>query len=266
MELPEIVTKEIGPLPAWGWAVAGIGGFVLSRKLGGLFGGGSEKAPATPAGSPDAGDTGSGATGVPGDGFGGYGYAGGLGGASWTTGTSNVGQLSDPVIQTNDEWRAKVVAALAKQGYAALVVDSALTRYLAGEQLDQTAAAIVDRAISSVGFPPNPPTLVPSVVAPSQNPSPQPGKVIPALGAQTYLVRPDDGDIAIFLTDYAAIRWIADGNEVDALGKSGQVHSAGVVNGTVQPYAISRSRLDGLAKIGGPPQYPSDYKGPRTVW
>src|ERR1700757_3345513 len=42
----EGISKKIGPLPAWGWAVVVIGGFLLYKK----FAGGSSTSPNGPAG------------------------------------------------------------------------------------------------------------------------------------------------------------------------------------------------------------------------
>lgn len=262
-DLPDWLTRDIGPLPVWGWAAAGIGGFVLSKKLkgGGILGGGKKDtgtadAAADPAAGADPG------------GFGGY-QASGPGGA--VTSYPNIGVVTPGTgaeqLGTNDQWRAKVVKGMIENGFGSIQVDSALTKYLAGEQLTSTEGGIVDKAISIYGFPPNPPTLVPSTLPPptAPNPVPQPGVVIPSLGPQQYLVRPDDQDIAIFLTDYIAARWVPDWHEVEALARSGAVHAA-ATSPQVVPYEIMRARLSGLQKIGPPPTYPNGYEGPRTTW
>jgi prophage DNA circulation protein len=59
-DLPEVVTRKVGPLPAWGWVAAIVGAYVVYR----VFSGGSQSGTATVVGSsPAATDTGDGDTG-----------------------------------------------------------------------------------------------------------------------------------------------------------------------------------------------------------
>mgnify|MGYP007078663329 FL=1 len=75
------------------------------------------------------------------------------------------------------------------------------------------------------------------------------------------LVRCDDGDIAVFVTDGVKKSWVRDPNAYVSLRDVGIAEAA--PDGS--PYLISRTAVDSLALVGMAPQYRPDYDGPRTA-
>lgn len=175
MSAGDAFSKEIGAgplkLPLWGWAIAGVGGVFLARKIGGLGGAGaSTSAPADTSTSGDLPAGGvltlgaNGAVGVPG------------------------GALS-PVTSTitdNDQWRVAAISALVGDGYDALLASTAVQKYLDGEVLTTFEKAAISYALTRIG--PTPLPVLPPIGAPTPTPTPTPpttGPPKPAPGQQS---------------------------------------------------------------------------------
>lgn len=153
------LSKQVGPLPVWGWAVAVIGGIALAlvARRSGLFGASStSRATSSPEPEPEQPflpyDAPGGAV-VP------------LPGSGPTEGTDN-----RPT--TNDEWRAVALRRLTSEGYGAFAVDRALGLWFASQDLNPQQAAIIDRALVLLGQPPDPPSVGPPVTPPVGTPEP----------------------------------------------------------------------------------------------
>ncbi len=158
------LTREVGPLPVWGWLVALVGGvgvgFMITRGLGSGSGSGGR----TPANSETGGSL------VPG----GSGAVGGAVGLPFAPAIA--GDAVDDGFQDNTEWRAAALAALQATGqFGALETDRALGLYLEGRQLDTGQAEIIERALDAVGMPPFPPAVAPAVNPPASTDTPSQG-------------------------------------------------------------------------------------------
>ena len=145
----ETLTREVGPLPVWGWGVALVGGVVVGRAVSRQFAG-----------------SGSGSGGPAPDGLGSVGGAGASGYVGGAVGLPSAAQYApDPWVagyQWNIEWRAAAIARLTATGeYSALAVDGALAAYLDGRPLTTAQAAIIEVALQTIGGPPVPPLLRP---------------------------------------------------------------------------------------------------------
>lgn len=135
--LKDILTEDVGPLPVWGWAIAILGGIYLATRIGGLLGGGGEDEEPVrtqtllPSGAVGATVGGSGA----------------------------INQDVSQPLQTNNEWRQRVITGLSERDIATpVVIDQAITAWLNGADLTDEQRPIVNEAISIYGFPPDPPS------------------------------------------------------------------------------------------------------------
>lgn len=75
------------------------------------------------------------------------------------------------------------------------------------------------------------------------------------------LVRANDGDNAIFITDGVLKTWVRDGNAYEEIRNLGLATAA--LDGT--PLAISRAALSSFALVGPAPAYDPGWTGPRTT-
>ena len=193
--IPEALTKDLGPLPVWGWLVAGAGGIGLGLivRSRGLFGGGG-------GGSTVVGTNG---TGLIPDAF--IPGAGGviLGGGGGTGSGSNVTPVEE--ITSNNDWRRAALARAIADGVGSVVADNALSDYLAGRELSPAQVAVIENVLRTIGLPPNPPGQIittpappapdpdpapPPTPAPAPTPTPAPAPTSPAV--KTVTVRPGD--------------------------------------------------------------------------
>lgn len=141
--ISETLSKDIGPLPVWGWGVAiagGLGvGYLVRRQMGGsLSGGDSGEEEPPPEEGRQSGPLG--ATQGP------VRLPGAPGGQGSTT--------SRPRAATNPEWKRRAVQWASEAGFGSLETDIALARYLGGQVLTQEQATIVDSVLSHFGTPP----------------------------------------------------------------------------------------------------------------
>jgi hypothetical protein len=162
--------KRIGPLPMGVWLLAVAGGigvaYVIRRRT----------AAAAPTDAVTGADLGTGLDNT---------VVGG--GAAPGSGSTNV----DPTagtggpLQTNDDWYRRCMTVLVAKGYDASAVDTALRKYLDGQALTPTEAAIKALALTYVGPPPIPPPppapgeVSDPIPTPSPIPIPQPGPPTP---------------------------------------------------------------------------------------
>lgn len=101
--------------------------------------------------------------------------------------------------------------------------------------------------------------IFPDLWVPPPPPPPPPPPKEPSMAK---LVRADDGDAAIFLTDGVWRSWVRDGNAFVNLRDNGIAEAA--LDGG--PILITRAALLSLALAGPPAQYTDpNYNGPRTV-
>lgn len=159
MSIGTTLNKEVGAgplkLPLWGWAIAGVGGVLLARKVNAGFG------------SASSADTSTSDTTDP-----------TLGGFVGPGGALNVPSgAADPVgatITDNNAWRIAAVQALINAGYDAILASSAIEHYLDGVQLTTQEAGAVQYAITRLGPPPEA-TPPPIVQPPPTQPPPSQG-------------------------------------------------------------------------------------------
>ena len=170
----EALTREVGPLPVWGWVVAGVGGAGLGLLITRSFGSSSGPGGPAPSGGSAVGGSGSAPM------FGaGSGYVGGSVGLP-----SAAGYATDPAADgygSNNEWRAAALDRLVASGnYAAYEVNEALGRFLGSRQLTPDQQAIIEEALQTIGGPPVPPMLAPDEIpAPTYAPSESPSQPAP---------------------------------------------------------------------------------------
>ena len=141
-QLRRALTREVGPLPVWGWLLALVGGLVAGLYFRRAFGAGYTAEP-----DGDQADLEPVEPFAPGDDPAGAVVLGGTG--------PTVSQPSP--ITTNDEWRRAGLARLVSENYGALAADRALGRYLAESQLTPAEEAMIQRVLELIGPPPDPP-------------------------------------------------------------------------------------------------------------
>lgn len=158
MVIPAALSKEVGAgplkLPLWGWAIAGVGGIYVARKITGA------KAAATAATDTSATDTSTDTTAsLPG------------GGSVLTVGDNGAvnvpgGALSPATAQItdNDAWRTAAISALVSGGYDALLASDAVEKYLDGDPLTVQEQGAIAYALTRVG--PTPLPVAPSIAKP----------------------------------------------------------------------------------------------------
>lgn len=193
---PDLFSK-VGPLPAWGWGVVLIGGYLIySRFI-------SHPNVAQAVDNPTATDPGaySDSGGFPlsvGTG------AGAGGGSSSAVDPSSSGYNYNDVLSqdytgsvtgtgfaTNQQWAVSVISNMPKMGYSPSEVTTAVTLYLAGAALNTGQANIISVAIGNYGPPPLP---LPITAA---TPTPAPGTTTPvptttAIHKMTYTTKAGD--------------------------------------------------------------------------
>lgn len=94
-----------------------------------------------------------------------------------------------------------------------------------------------------------------------QPPLPLPPPPKPKDDEMATFVQADDGDLAVFVTDFVIKSWVADGNSIGELLAAGVVKAA--LDGT--PIRLSRASIDSFPLVGPSPVYPDGYQGPRTT-
>lgn len=163
MAVPEILTRELGPLPVWGWGVAIVGGvgigIVLNRRR-------SSPTPVAP--DTEATFMAPSLSAFPSPGA--YGTGGAIGISTGVVPT----EPSGPTISNNREWRAAALRSLVSQGMDSLAVDQALGRYLEGRSLTTAQQAIVAEALRRHGLPPDPAPVQPDAAPPADPNAPPP--------------------------------------------------------------------------------------------
>lgn len=138
IDVPDVLTNEIGPLPVWGWAVAGVAGISLGRLARGKSG--SASSSTSDVGS-SIGSTGSAVT-LP------QGYV-----SRPVAGTSEG-------FESNTEWMSTAVGYLVGEGYDPLTAQSALSDYINGRPLTSDAEHPINDVLGSLGLPPRPPNQI----------------------------------------------------------------------------------------------------------
>lgn len=144
----DFATKEVGPLPLWGWAVAGVAGVALgvfvNRSLRSVSG--PVPDPGAEAGPNIAAD-GSVRLGAPG---------------VTTPSTSGGAEPGDDDLDgffSNSDWRSAALALVVSRGGTAIETDQALAAYLDGTPLTPEQAGIIETVLSAIGLPPFAPTV-----------------------------------------------------------------------------------------------------------
>jgi hypothetical protein len=131
----EGMTKKLGPLPVWAWAVAGVGGYLLLERLRK-----TSTAAATAAGASVAASN-----------------------AGTGLGTSQTppplpGSPGISGITTNNQWATEASTTLisdsGQYGWSPSEVETAISAYLNGENLTGDGVAIVNAALAMFGSPP----------------------------------------------------------------------------------------------------------------
>jgi hypothetical protein len=173
--LPAAFTKEVGAgplkLPLWGWAIAGVGGVLLARKITGKASTSGNAANATDTTSATTTDTTANGGLVP---------------------IANNGAVSVPggalsstavLITDNDAWRTAAISALVSGGYDALLASDAVEKYLDGDPLTTQEQGAITYALTRIG--PTPLPVAPSVAKPpaTSTPSPAPKTPTPIVGS-----------------------------------------------------------------------------------
>lgn len=160
MPIPAALSKEVGAgplrLPLWGWAIAGVGGVFVARKITGS----SPSSTASSAGSSTPETPADAGSDLP---------AGGILtlGANGAIGVPG-GALS-PVanqITDNDQWRTAAINALVSANYDALFASSAIGKYLDGDPLTANEQIAISFALTRIGPTPTPPPPVIPIVTP----------------------------------------------------------------------------------------------------
>lgn len=150
-----VLTQDIGPLPAYAWGGAIAAGLALSWWL--RRRGGDSPAPENAA-----------SVGLPPSGA-----------APLAGGGSTVRRHEDEPAD-NREWRRLAFDELVAAGVGTVAADQALSRYLNGDVLTAGQAAIIEQALQLAGMPPRgaPPVRLedaPPGAAPTPDPDPDPG-------------------------------------------------------------------------------------------
>ena len=148
--LPPALTNEVGPLKVWQWIAAGIAGIGLgilanrAMNRGAVSSGSSASVGGNPSPATGAGTIGS--------------VAGAVGLANNAPPATPTGPAA---IESNQAWRTAALRILIEQGFGPLQADQALANYLDGRAPTPEDAEAIDIALSQVGLPPSPPTIVP---------------------------------------------------------------------------------------------------------
>lgn len=220
------LSKRVGPLPVWGWAVAGGAGFLLYRFL--------RARSVANAGAAATGTTG-GTTIPPG---------------SIPT-TSSVGQAAGTFASVT-AWEQALLSFLTGNGMSPGEAFSAVTSFLNGNCVSQAAYNGISQALvsSSVGLPPGFSTNVPTLsVCPSpvqtptpSNPTPQQptkvqSRVLPYLNAQLFPQTVLFGQYGA--NDYTKVGTVVNGQYQGAGVQGGAPVYAGVYGGFVQDFNMA---------------------------
>jgi hypothetical protein len=154
-ELSADLTKKMGPLPVWAWALLVGGGlgfyFYYQRTKSGTVN--------TAASTATSADAGFGTT------------RPGLG--NLNAGGTDTSVTTTTGLQTNQQWSVKAQSILISYGYDPATVSIALANYLGGNDLTAQQQAIVSEALRAAGPTPEP-------VPPAVNPQPGPTPIVPA--------------------------------------------------------------------------------------
>lgn len=165
------LTKKVGPLPLAGWFVAVGGGLALAVVLRRTMTGPD----AEPVTEDEAARWESGAdTGTP---------AGS--GNLFTPDPGTMPPLAPVQPKTNPEWSRRARSELVARGYAPLVADNAIRKFLAGQPLNRNEKAVVDVAIALVGPPPYSPVPKPTDDKSPDDDTPKPPKNKPTPKGKT---------------------------------------------------------------------------------
>lgn len=135
--IPAEFAHKIGPLPAWGWAAAAVGGYLIFKRSQGSTAG--QTASAVP--TPSAADAALANSLVPDT----------SGGNASTQATA---QPTPSTPTTNTAWLNAAVNALIAQHLDPVTAENALNKYLAGQPLTATEHTMVSTAIAAIGPPP----------------------------------------------------------------------------------------------------------------
>lgn len=159
---PDLFSK-VGPLPAWGWGVLAVGGYLFW----------SHRQPATVPDTTDATMTGADTAAQD------PAYADGLlspvssADAGYNYGDVLAGQYTGTVagstFVSNQQWAAYVIQNMVALGFPASTTTTAVTHYLSGGRLTAAEAQIINQAITNFGPPPLPQPL--NVIAPTVAPT-----------------------------------------------------------------------------------------------
>lgn len=146
-DLPDFAAKDIGPLPAWGWMVAAVGGIGLGWGIRRATDGRSAAGKGSSAGGSVAD--------LPGFTAG----AGGVG-VSQTAGVG-AGRIDFEAVgfDSNLEWRQAALELAIDSGWNATAADQALTQYLNGDPMTAEVASLIDLVLPDIGLPPSPPEV-----------------------------------------------------------------------------------------------------------
>lgn len=158
VDVPKVLTNDIGPLPVWAWGLAGGAGIGL-----GLW---WRRRTATATGPRTAAPTI-----VPGEVL----FSPAAGGVSGSAsgGLVSGGTVTEPSQATNNDWRRRALAIAIEQGYTATTADTILSLYFDGEPLTADQQKLLDIVIPSLGLPPDPPSIrSPQAPAPPSTPDP----------------------------------------------------------------------------------------------
>lgn len=152
-ELSADLTKKMGPLPVWAWALlvgGGIGFYLYVKR--------------TKSGTVNTADSTAAAAGT------GFGTTNpGAGNVSASSGGTDTSVTPTGVILTNQQWSVKAQSMLIAFGYDPATVSAALANYLGGNDLTAQQNAIVNEALRAAG--PTPESVPPAV---TQQPAPTP--------------------------------------------------------------------------------------------
>lgn len=213
--------KKVGPLPIWGWAVAGGGGFLVYRYL--------RARSAASASLAATGTTGGGTTGT---------IPAGTSGASGTATSGGAGTFSSIT-----QWQQALLTFLTGNGMTPAQAFTATSRFLNGNCVGKTAYDGISAALvsSSVGLPPgfssNLPTLslcATNTQTGGKQPAPNPQVVLPWLNSSLFSPKVLYGQYAP--GDYTQIGVVNNGQYQGASVQGGAPVYAGVFGGFVQGF------------------------------
>lgn len=137
------LTHKLGPLPVGVWMAAALGIYLYLKHKNAAAAGAGGPTALTPSGTvPTTGGIGSSDQ-----------AGGGSGGDTGTSGSTTAGQYA-----TNDAWGRAAINYLVGIGVDPTVANSAITQFLASQNLTADQQAQVNLAIQALGAPPSPPT------------------------------------------------------------------------------------------------------------